>query len=402
MTLERKWLLCAGTAALALRLAFVFWGTSGNRIESLPGQGPYAGDASYLELANNWMAGSYETTSGLMIPEGFTYKALRPPLFPAFLALVSKVHGMNPVMPARIYLALLSMVVPFCVWLLARNIWSWREGIAAFVWACFHPHFIFYSGLIVPETLFIVFSTSAFTLMVLEKNSLQAAIAGLFTGLACLCRSQFAGVALIGVVWPFLNPKPGARKIWGAAFLAGFLLAVSPWWVRNYVVFDKFVPFSTEGGYTLWVGANPLADGGGDCPPSHPPRELGELGMDKWHYQQGFSYMRDNPGRTVSLAFQKLRRFWGIVPVKNVSVKMKIISFVSFLPLFVLAIIGFWFWGRRVELRPVIGLILYYTVIQTIFPSLLRYRIVLEPFLIMMAAAAAVRVYSRFIEKNDG
>lgn len=310
MTLEKKWILAIAVAALTLRIVFVFWGTGAGSIKYSPGQGKYVADSSYLELANSWMLkNSYETTMTLIAPEGFTYKALRPPLFPAFLVIVSKIHGMNPILLIRIYLALLSMIVPFCVWLMAKNLWSWREGGFAFAWACFHPHFVFYSGQIVPETLFLVFSTSAFTLMILEKNAIQAAVAGLLTGLACLCRSQFAGAMLIGITWPFLNPKLKVKKIWSAAFLAGFLIAVSPWWIRNYNVFNKFVPFSTEGGYTLWVGANPLADGGGDCPHSNPPIELGELGMDKWHYEQGFFYLKENPKRTVVLAFQKLRRF---------------------------------------------------------------------------------------------
>ncbi|MCG2724954.1 MAG: hypothetical protein L6420_01640 [Elusimicrobia bacterium] len=206
---------------------------------------------------------------------------------------------------------------------------------------------------------------------------------------------------LIGITWPFLNPKLKVKKIWSAAFLAGFLIAVSPWWIRNYNVFNKFVPFSTEGGYTLWVGSNPLADGGGDCPHSNPPIELGELGMDKWHYEQGFFYLKENPKRTVVLAFQKLRRFWGIVPVKNISGKLGIISFFSFLPLFIFSLAGFWFSRRRFkELWPIIGLIFYYTSIQSIFPSMMRYRLVLEPFLIVMAATAAIRLFDTVFNKT--
>ncbi|MFH1618439.1 MAG: glycosyltransferase family 39 protein [bacterium] len=397
MSREKKWIVLIGSAALALRLGFVFWGTPGSRVENLPGQGRYVGDPHYFQFADNLLEkGSYEIEL-----YGFTYKAWRPPLFPLFIAAVSKIHGLNPVMPVRIYLALLSMAVPFCVWLLARTLWSWREGVTAFAWACVHPHFVFYSGHVMPETLFVVFSTAGFTLMMLERSAMQSALAGLLTGLACLGRSQFAGAALIGAAWPFVNPKPAARKAWGIFFMAGFLLAVGPWWIRNYAVFGKFVPFSTEGGYTLWVGANPLADGGGDCPSSNPPQELGELGMDRWHYGQAVSYMKENPGKMVSLAFQKLRRFWGIVPVQNVSIKIKIISFVSFMPLFVLALAGLWFWRRRFrELGPVLGLLLYYTVIQSVFPSMIRYRLVLEPFLIVLAAAAAVRLADGIAESS--
>ena len=53
--------------------------------------------------------------------------------------------------------------------------------------------------------------------------------------------------------------KPGLA---GAALLvAGFLLPIVPWTVRNAVVLDRFVPISTGGGKALYVGTFLPADG---------------------------------------------------------------------------------------------------------------------------------------------
>ena len=100
MTLEKKWILAIALAALTLRIGFVFLGTGGSSIEYSPGQGKYVASTSYLKMANNWMQkNSYETTMTLIAPEGFTYKALRPPGFSAFIVIISKIHGINPILP---------------------------------------------------------------------------------------------------------------------------------------------------------------------------------------------------------------------------------------------------------------------------------------------------------------
>jgi hypothetical protein len=40
------------------------------------------------------------------------------------------------------------------------------------------------------------------------------------------------------------------------------VVCVAPWTVRNWLVFERFVPISTNGGSNLWMGNNPDADTG--------------------------------------------------------------------------------------------------------------------------------------------
>jgi hypothetical protein len=39
------------------------------------------------------------------------------------------------------------------------------------------------------------------------------------------------------------------------------LLTIAPWTIRNYVTFDRFFLVSSNGGWVLWLGNNPGADG---------------------------------------------------------------------------------------------------------------------------------------------
>jgi len=41
-----------------------------------------------------------------------------------------------------------------------------------------------------------------------------------------------------------------------------FVLTLSPWIIRNYRVFGKFIPGTTMGGRVFWEGNNPYSEGG--------------------------------------------------------------------------------------------------------------------------------------------
>jgi hypothetical protein len=34
-----------------------------------------------------------------------------------------------------------------------------------------------------------------------------------------------------------------------------------PWWIRNWLLFHRFVPLTAAGGYSLWIGSTPVGDG---------------------------------------------------------------------------------------------------------------------------------------------
>jgi len=383
---ETTALLLMAAFGLALRLAVVFTATPGNALGRLDD------DTTYLNLARSILVDHAYVSPP---QEGLAYRAFRPPLFPLFAAAVMKVHDDQTVLALRCYLAVLSLLVPLAMWFLARRLWSPREGLVAFGWGVVHPHFVHYAAHVQNDTLFLIFSTWAVAWMMVQRSGGQTFLAGVLTGLACLGRSQFFGAAPIGALWAWLKPGPASRRAWAVLFLTGVVLALAPWWIRNMRVLGKFVPFSTEGGLTLWVGNNPLADGGGDCPVSPVPRELNEIDRDRWHYREALRFMRENPGRTAELAGSKLARFWSPVPRAG-GAATKLISLASFGAMYVFFLAGLWFERRRLrEWTPLLLLCLYYTATQTVFPTLMRYRLVLEPFFLTLGAAALVRLWER-------
>ena len=131
------------------------------------------------------------------------------------------------------------------------------------------------------------------------------------------------------------------------------------------------------------------------CPPSPAPAGLSEREFDRWHYAEAVRYIRSHPGHTARLALSKLARFWGIVPRVGGGV-VKAVSFATYAPLFLFTIFALWL--RRRDLRPFTPFLLlcaYYVAIQTIFPSVMRYRLALEPGMMAIAAGALVQAVNR-------
>lgn len=373
--------------ALALRCALIMGGTSG----ALMGVGDDDGD--HLRHAQTlYQFGIYATG-----PEGSPvfYRAWRAPLFSLFVYVVFLIHGTNSFMAVRLYMAFISLLIPLAVYWFSRRFWDETVARVALIWSCFHPAFIYYGAHIQGDSIFVVAAAWALAFLLTSTGVGQSGIAGVLVGVASLGRFHFLGALAAGIGNFLINPRITHRWMRCGLFLGAYMLVLLPWWVRNMAVFDRFVSFSTEGGYTLWVGNNDMTDGGGNTYPSNPPPGLNELELDKWHYNEAFRYMKAHPKRTAKLAISKVARFWGLVPrVGNTPIK--IIFLLAYVPLFGLALWALVLMKNRWwDLCPFLLLCAYYTAIHTMFPSVIRYRLPLEPVLIGMASFALVAVLKK-------
>jgi hypothetical protein len=128
-----------------------------------------------------------------------------------------------------------------------------RVGLVAAGLAAFYPELVWFSTHFWSETLFLVLLWWAFerTLASGRSDRLGVSIAaGLVWGLAALTRET--ALYFIPVAAGWLLGQRRARP--AAAFLVSAVLTVSPWTLRNWIVFGAFVPVSTFGAHALWQG----------------------------------------------------------------------------------------------------------------------------------------------------
>ncbi len=389
--------------ALALRLAWVGY-------LEWRGAGLFGPDApSYDALATSLLEGRGLQKGdylGLFTDpqQSLVVRSFRPPLLPLVLAGVYGTAG-HRLWVARVVMAVLSAATCVVVMAVARRVFDGPTAVVAGLLSAVYPKFVYYAGALVTETPCTYLLAVAVALLlaarVAESGGWRWAAAGAALGLAALARSSLLLFAPVAAAWVLVARRGRRRALFEAALvLVGFVAVMSPWWVRNYRVHGRFVPATTEGGYTLWVTNNPLADGGGHCflPDADGAFDgLSEVEVDRLFWRKGMAHIRAHPGHFARLAAAKLARFWRLWPHADyVGRGTAVVAGASFTPILLLAI-----WGTlrsRGHWRGVLLLLLlcgYYTALHMVFMAITRYRVPLVPYLIVLAAWGLVDVARR-------
>ncbi len=138
-------------------------------------------------------------------------------------------------------------------------------------------------------------------------------IAGL-TNTAQLAFLPFAGIWICGRRWS--QSKTFFRDATVGALL--FFSMIGPWIVRDYRVFQKFIPIRGNFGVEFHLGNSPTAQGDWQFY-LHPSqnavefdryRTMGEPAYVKSKLQQALQFVHDNPRRFAFLTFARFFYFW--------------------------------------------------------------------------------------------
>lgn len=361
---------------------------------------PYAflpeGDASAYDLsAQNLVAGRGLSTTSLKeyppLPD-----TRRMPLYPIFLATIYKVFGTNYT-AARVMQAFMASLLCIMIYYLGSTMFNQSVGLMAASYAAIYQPFIrylFYGGpaFLLSEQLFsfllvlmgLVLSTS-----ILTESLSWFFISGIFLGLSTLMRSEIflfpIFVFLILLYKASWSLKRSLRQF-GLITLA-FLLMLAPWIFRNYRVHRSFVPLTTLGGRVFYYGNNPLAKGGYAIPEIAEEEFIGlsEVQLDRLYYKKGIEFLKNYPKNLPKLFLKKILVHWFVRDHNAFNL------FYSFMLPF--AIYGFILilyatykgWTNASYLIP-IAFVVYSSLIALVFFGQPRFRLSIEPYLIIMAA----------------
>lgn len=255
-----KLLFCI-TLALAVGLRLVFW-----QIQARSGAVQPGDPEEYYRAALHILQGGYHDTG----------KWLRPPVYPAFLALVFSIVGVDLVRGMLVQAVLSGLSVPvfgLLAWRLfgRRDVALTSAGLAA----VFVPLASFASVLFA-EGLFVVLIVAALVALVRSCDSLSyrdALVCGILLGLAALTRAlalSFIPIAALMVMlarlpgWQLAGKRearlPSTARLGSGLGLAlalglGAALVILPWTARNYAVHQRLIIVDTNGGISMWFGA---------------------------------------------------------------------------------------------------------------------------------------------------
>jgi 4-amino-4-deoxy-L-arabinose transferase-like glycosyltransferase len=394
---------------LVLRLGFAVWWQA-----RLPeGTTFYFPDSeSYWELGQSIAGGEpYQFRS----PDR---KAFRTPGYPLVLAPAFVVGGagVSP-MWGRVITAVCGTAAVAAVWWLAGTMFGPRTAWLAATIAAVYPGAIATSGFVLTEAPFAAAMLLQLTFWIrcddsrARKSTIGWALAaGAAAGAATLMRpnwllfTPFAAVVLM----LFRGKRPWRDLCLNLVLTLVALCAVmSPWWIRNAVVFGRFVATSLQVGASLCDGLNPQADGSSNMQPveerveslAHgfamrgPPALQNaphEYRLDRQLRHDAYLWATHHAGRAARLAVIKIGRLWNIWPnepsMRSWWVRLGVAC--SFVPVALLAVWSAWRWRRcgwpvALCVLPAV----YITLCHTIAVGSIRYRQPAMLALIVLAAA---------------
>jgi len=309
----------------------------------------------------------------------------------------------NAVIPIRLLQSLLLACQTGLVALIAQRIT--RNNIAAFFGAAIvalYPFFLFYQGLLLSETLFNTLLLAGLASLYQWRHR-----GGRIDGVFVLCCACFAAATLTKASLTVLPPLLVALAAWTrdvtwrrafAVLIAAsclYALFLSPWWIRNELLLARFVPFTTGSAQNLYLGNNPHnPEGGIDWSRDVEPDVASHLLAipDEVTRQQAFSkaavnYIEAHPVEVFRVAAKKFVRYWNVIPnAAEFGGWYAFVSAATFGPIIVLAIVGLLRQRREWRtLMPLLTIVAYFTLLHTLTIASLRYRLPIEPILIVLA-----------------
>ncbi len=350
---------------------------------------------------------------------GFSYggphmpSAFMPPGYPLLLAAMIYAFGDTPL--AFLLLALLQaafgVLLVYLVYLLTFEIYGFESiACASAALAALYPPLVYMCNEFHSISFYIVLSAGTVLFLVRAikhsgewRNVIYAA---LMMGLLLLFRAEALALALVfALLLLRVNERFSLAR--PAVFLAISLACLSPWVLRNYHVFHHFVPTTTTAGLNLWIGNNPHASGSDRGDSKYVPPALQaqlaavpvnaelELTQSRILTHAALLYIATHPKREIGLACRKLFDLWVFDPLHEKGRRPA--YWVPSVLLSLLAAVGL-FLGPKVppgQLAPVLLSIACSVGVAIVFFALPRYKIVMDPFLCMFAAAALTGLFPK-------
>jgi hypothetical protein len=257
----------------------------------------------------------------LGIPTSF-----RAPLYPAFLALVYFVNGMDF---SRFFAARLAQAVflgaPLAplTYFAAKRFFRCQQPapeksvasrltpkIAAWIVAAYPLLLVYPLGLGTENPFFVLLLASFYCLLVsIEKpTTFNFLLSGLFLALTALTRSVILPFAVAAFcLLYFLHGKRTLLAIFS------FTLVVTPWIIRNSLLHHKLTGIETSMGYNLYLGYHPQGNGSFVFGPSLDLLTiLDDAERDKVGTEKALEFIQAEPGRFIPLAANRLGYFFGL------------------------------------------------------------------------------------------
>ncbi len=413
-------------ASVLLRVAAAVY--LGNTIEELPG---IFDQISYHTLALRVLDGHgfsfgeqwWPATAANAPTAHWSY------LYTLWLTAVYALFGPNPLVARLIQAVAVGILMPWLTFRLTKQMTNYQSPattyqlpalFAAGITAVY-IYFIYYAAALVTESFYVTailwIFDSAIHIVRADKTGWRRWIwLGVGMGTAVLLRQLFLLFIPFLLLWLWWAKRPRLSQL-ALPFIIT-LLMMSPFTLRNYLAFDRFVPLNTNAGYAFFWGNHPIY--GTKFIPILPPemgsyyalipsellaQGLNEAELDSALLKRGLGFVFDDPVRYILLSLSRFKSYFIFWPssesglISNIS---RTASFGLFLPF-----MGYGLFlsftcidaeQKHLQKSPFLLFYLFiviYTAIHVLTWTLVRYRLPIDAVLIIFAGLAAADLVKR-------
>jgi 4-amino-4-deoxy-L-arabinose transferase-like glycosyltransferase len=252
------------------------------------------------------------------------------PVYPYIIAAVFKIFGLYTRASAFVMLAFNSLFASLTCWtiyLIGARIYHERVGrAAAWTWAVF-PYVIYWPVRIIWEVSFSTFLLSLAVWLTIRladgARRRDWIIYGLLWGLILLTNTTLVILLPFFLAW-IIYRAPGSSQQYSAAalMLLVIVLCITPWTIRNYKVFGRFIfirdnlplelhEANNDGSSGLWTRSE---HPGNDPVAMRRFQELGEIRFMDAENAQVHEFIRQNPGTFLLFTMKRIWYFWAAPP----------------------------------------------------------------------------------------
>lgn len=360
---------------------------------------------------------SYDSYASILMQKGyFAISAYHPPLYPSFLAFIYSIftHSFIAVYMVQ---AVMGTAGTLLIYLIARHVFDYKTGIISAGCSLLYWPLTLYSGILLSETVFIFLLLLGVYnfLKGIETNKPGYFIAcGVFMALSTLTRSiNLLLLIILPAVYAAAEFKKYRARVLKNSFLymLTFLIIMTPWMVRNFLLYQKIIPVDTLGGVNLYIGNNPRANGFFMDISTDPLNNIGknDYENDQILKRAAIHYIFSHPVRSAALTVWRgtLFVFFDLFEFDWVLSKYMSANRIFSLPLLEIffrisnilyVAMAAYSLPRLLRNRKGIilaGFILYYFCLTSLFYVQARYRLPVMPFLSIPCAFTVEKIKAR-------
>jgi len=305
---DRGLILCIVVGSLLTSIPYALW----------LNEAPFSDMKSYELIATSLLTGG-----------DYVYlehwRAYRTPGLTFYLAGIYGIAGLNNYFVVRLVQCAMLAVLNVILFRTGKSIFGRRIAVWGVILTIFSQEVIFWAAK--PATEFLYTFLLVLYVWILTNWSLRSGwrrlmLAAFVLGLATLTRPVAGSIAALTVIVMAFLPlqRPWVSRLTTSAlFLVVFSLTLSPWLVRNWLLFDRVI-LNTNSGHTLYMANESLAPPGRDYDTvwqeqydrilgsPEPRAQPLEIEMNDFMSHAARGYILDHPGRFLALGVKRLKK----------------------------------------------------------------------------------------------